>query len=607
MHQKRENSRIISHPRATTTTVLIAGLFLALLSSVDVAASKVDWPYGGPATNPHLAQTYNNQGHWNDAGTDSTDIAIPRGHFRITEGSYDFIASDAMGIPFYASEIDARDIRYFWTGFQMLKLERLPQGGYREIDRVGIDPGFSDFQVLNLDQRLQQAAEIEALLRQGDEQALADYLATQPNRLLSAIEDQVSRGVLYSLFAKNDVFIAANARGLLRIEQENSLDPESKMLPIQTLALPLELFDDQRAAANTFFPADTVFGMAMTFNGVLVINTVSGRLITLDPQTLEILDSLLLSEGEVISNSIASSEELNGRAIYVASNRAMYRFVVEADGRIHRDAQVGGWRAAYSEGRRFDYGKIGTGTGATPTLMGFGEDEDKLVVITDGADKMGLVAFWRDQIPEDARPLPQQDPRVADVFVVDFGDDISQSEQSVVTAGPYAFVVSSVPQRKADPLPARGAYLRGLLTGVTREPVMGIAMYQWDSEKNRWQSSWQRTDVGSLATVPMLSIPTRQVIINGYFQDRLGESYHLGFDIDSGDVVMSIAAGINPLFNGTFTGLKCDPTGNIWYTMMFGLVTLDTSKMLPVANPDPRRQTSKLTVEAPRGQSSAER
>jgi hypothetical protein len=87
----------------------------------------------------------------------------------------------------------------------------------------------------------------------------------------------------------------------------------------------------------------------------------------------------------------------------------------------------------------------------------------------------------------------------------------------------------------------------------------------------------------------------------------LGENYHLGFDIDSGDVVMSIAAGINPLFNGTFTGLKCDPTGNIWYTMMFGLVTLDTGKMLPVTNPDPRRKSVQLTLGAPLGQSSAER
>ena len=86
----------------------------------------------------------------------------------------------------------------------------------------------------------------------------------------------------------------------------------------------------------------------------------------------------------------------------------------------------------------------------------------------------------------------------------------------------------------------------------------------------------------------MLSIPTRQVIINGYCKNRLGEAYHLGFDLDSGDVVMSIATGLNPLFNGTFTGLKCDPDGNLWYSMMFGLVTLHTDQMTRVANPDPR-------------------
>ena len=36
--------------------------------------------------------------------------------------------------------------------------------------------------------------------------------------------------------------------------------------------------------------------------------------------------------------------------------------------------------------------------GSTPTLMGFGDDEDKLVVITDGAKQMKIVAFWRDEI-----------------------------------------------------------------------------------------------------------------------------------------------------------------------------------------------------------------
>ena len=54
--------------------------------------------------------------------------------------------------------------------------------------------------------------------------------------------------------------------------------------------------------------------------------------------------------------------------------------------------------------------KLGDGTGSTPTLMGFGPDEDKLVVITDGARKMRLVAFWRDQVQADQGDRGDQKP-----------------------------------------------------------------------------------------------------------------------------------------------------------------------------------------------------
>lgn len=543
--------------------------------------------FAQPSRNPHLADSYNNQGHWNDAATDSTLIAVPRGHFKLTPDSFDILPNETLGIPFYASEVQGADVRYFWTGFQLLKLHKT-KGGYREIDRVGIAADLENYRTVSADERLRQAHDIELLLARGDESELARYLSNQPNRLISAVEDQVSKGVLYSLFAKDDVFIAANARGLLRIEQENPADPNSRMTVPYQVRLPDALFDDARAARHTFFPTDTVFGLGMSFSGVLVINTVSGRLISLNPKTFEVLDTLLLDDEEVISNSFATSEELDGRAIYVASNKAMYRFLVNSDGTFIDDSSEGAWRATYASGGRLPYGKISDGTGATPTLMGFGQGEDELVVITDGSDQMRLVAFWRNEIPEAAAPIPGEHPRVAGIHSVDFGLPIAQSEQSVVTAGPYAFVVSSVPQSQAAPLPARGAYLRGLLMGVTREPVMGLAMYRWEPESQAWKEQWVRSDVGSLATVPMLSIPTRQVIINGYFKNRLGEAYHLGFDLDSGDVVMSIATGLNPLFNGTFTGLKCDPDGNLWYSMMFGLVTLHTDQMTRVPSPDPR-------------------
>jgi hypothetical protein len=55
--------------------------------------------------------------------------------------------------------------------------------------------------------------------------------------------------------------------------------------------------------------------------------------------------------------------------------------------------------------------KAGTGTGSTPTLMGFGPGQDRLALITDGVNRMKLVAFWRDGIPADFKAVPNTSSR----------------------------------------------------------------------------------------------------------------------------------------------------------------------------------------------------
>lgn len=45
---------------------------------------------------------------------------------------------------------------------------------------------------------------------------------------------------------------------------------------------------------------------------------------------------------------------------------------------------------------------LSRGAVATPTCMGFGPDEDHLVVLSDAGDPVKVVAFWRDEIPADA-------------------------------------------------------------------------------------------------------------------------------------------------------------------------------------------------------------
>lgn len=563
---------------------------IAALAWIPLPGSAAPTP-AEPATNPFLAAEYNNQSHWNDAATDSTEIAVPRGHYRVTPGSYDWIPSEALGIPAYSAMVAGREVHWFFAGSSLRKFVR---GGewLQEVDRRSIRQGLREGPWPSDALRAGQLEALRERIAARDEQAVIDYLLAQPNRLVSAVEDQVAQGVLYSLLTADHGFIGANARGLLRIDQEDPADPLSRLREPLQVDLPDALFDDERVRTHTIFQSDAVFGLGMTFNGFLVINTLGGSIATLDRQSLQLIDVHRAGDlDEVFTNSFATSPETGGGAVYVASNRRLYRLVVAADGKIQADAAAGAWEAAYDRGERLPMGKIADGTGATPTLMGFGPGEDELVVLTDGSRKMKLVAFWRNQIPADAKP-PEgaASYRIADQVEVDLGAefDLVQSEQSVVTHGRHAFVLNALPVQRPSPLPVKGSYARGLLAGFTRPLPRGIAMFRWDDEAHRWQSLWQRSDVATVATVPMISGGSRMVIVNGTFGERLGELYHLGFNLDDGQLVMSIASGADPLFNGVFTGIKCDRDGSLMYTTLFGLLRMDVERMEQVPSPDPQ-------------------
>ena len=59
----------------------------------------------------------------------------------------------------------------------------------------------------------------------------------------------------------------------------------------------------------------------------------------------------------------------------------------------------GAWVAEYRSSK-------GGGSGATPALMGFG-DEDRLIALTDGDELMNVTLMWRDEIPEDWENCPE--------------------------------------------------------------------------------------------------------------------------------------------------------------------------------------------------------
>lgn len=164
--------------------------------------------------------------------------------------------------------------------------------------------------------------------------------------------------------------------------------------------------------------------LIITFsNGVAVIDK------TLDPDTASLYR---FGDDEFLSNSPCVDED---NAIYVASDRIMRKLIWNGT-TLSDDEAAGAWSCPYTYSEQPPIIKVGIGTGSSPTLMGFGDDEDKLVVITDGAKQMNLVAFWRNEIPNGSERIAGQIPVTCNFTTL---PEWIQTEQSVVVSGYGAF------------------------------------------------------------------------------------------------------------------------------------------------------------------------
>jgi hypothetical protein len=167
--------------------------------------------------------------------------------------------------------------------------------------------------------------------------------------------------------------------------------------------------------------------------------------------------------------------------------------------------------------------------------MGFGDDPDKLVVITDGADRMKLVAFWRDKIPEGFQQLPgTKSPHIAGQTPVTAGlkplPEFIQSEQSVVVHGYGAFVVNNIRGKGSE-----NRLVDVIAGGPIFDLPFGCERFEWDPKTHAWKSAWARNDVVSTSMVPTMSSKSGIVLVNGYTKQEGWEV--TGMDWETGATV----------------------------------------------------------------------
>jgi len=334
-------------------------------------------------------------------------------------------------------------------------------------------------------------------------------------RILGPAPGNVLPAGIYALVSNQD-YVYANAGTIVSaIGLVDRQDP-SKGLEVKarfdtaTIIPPTSVFGEA--------PKVGLVGMNMTYDGHVVIGALNG---------VAVIDAALKTgqfrkfddDNQMATNSLAVDA---AGGIYVATGSkkprlpGVMRKMVWKDGRLSDDPKDGAWSAEYDGGDWPPAIKAGTGTGSTPTLMGFAENEDKLVLMTDGSNRMKLVAFWRDEIPADARQVPGAlSSRIADQKPVTAGISEQrpwlQSEQTIIVSGYGAFVVNNLieeghPDRIIDVM----------TVGPVHSPPRGVEKIVWNDKENRFYSAWARGDVVSVSMVPLVSSGANAVFVNGY-------------------------------------------------------------------------------------------
>lgn len=355
----------------------------------------------------------------------------------------------------------------------------------------------------------------------------------------------------YTLVDKDNRFFVPVNTHITRYQDGYPADRYSSVSAADTFNVPPEAL---RGAEDE----DTIVGINLTYDGYIALATEQGTVAVLSRDFSEFHYVFLGNGDEEISNSIAVDE--NG-GIYVVTAQKLYR--VQWTGTdLTLDSAAGAWSVAYEAGdpQELPPGRLGPGSGSTPSLMGTREDDDRFVVITDGAQVMNIALYWRDAIPEDWEGLPGEERRLAAKMPVTFGQyepEFSMSEQSLVVRGYGVAAVSNLYRNGRSRLPApESEAILNAVNGVTvfssglpSVQPWGVEKFEWQSENRELISAWSNPDISCPNGIPTMSEPSNLMYCIGA---RNGVWNLEGIDWGTGESRFYRATGYSPVTNNSF-------------------------------------------------------
>ena len=361
-------------------------LFLSLLAAPTVLAS------GLPPVNPWLATSSYAVSHHNPAQSDATAIEGPSISKKLTLAESQYVPLIWSSAPTYkhigddtvviaSSPGGIKKIRA--SGDDFIEISNMAYPGQEDINAAASDSAI--IKIMNdIDAARHDLSDWRILFNSWWMYwKLNIGIHTMPNGAYQVID---KNGYHYTNY---------NKHFLVKSFDNNEVDAPLVAVAHRDIVAQLPAEDAAKV--------DYILGIGMTYDGYIVA-AASGTVIVTD-RDLNVVDHIMFP-GESVENSIAIDEN-NG--IYVVTSQNMYKLAWTGT-KLSTKAEDGAWKSPYEvmpEGQARDLGAASHGSGTTTSLMGFADDDDKLVIISDGSpDGANVVAFWRDEIPANFEKKP---------------------------------------------------------------------------------------------------------------------------------------------------------------------------------------------------------
>jgi hypothetical protein len=465
-----------------------------------------------PPRNPWLTDSVYPVSHTNPAATDAVPFAGPRGGHQLTRdqvtaisvlfvsnptvkkvgGDTVVLAPGTLGIQKVLATGEAFELVHF-----------LPYPGLEERARRADDQAIAA-----------ALQEVDAARRTHDDMRLAAI-----PELLARLGLDFDTGIngVYNLIDKDGFhYCVYGGASVLKTTDDNHTHAPMRIVKS------VKITDDMPPDAAK--RVTRIIGAAMTYDGFIAV-AAPGALAVID-RDLNLMDIMDFGE-ETVDNSIAVDEH---GGIYVVTSHRMIKTIWNGR-KLSTNPRDGAWESEYntmSGEKALSLGAISRGSGTTPTLMGFGDDPDKLVIIAD-ADERGTnaVAFWRDEIPAGFKQKPgTKSRRIADQIRIDISRLTIEPSPEVLGYG-VAFLNSTYP--KPARIPGIG---NAFVSGVTRPAPLGIQKFNWNPDRKAFEKAWTNREVDNTDwMVPIISATTN--FLYAAHKDR-GNYQYVGIDWNTG-------------------------------------------------------------------------